>query len=248
MINEMLWIQQRFVTINVANKLTFTVSWSSHKKQNFCGVLVGLVYYSCGLGRVRTAKCSQNNTEPLQHAEKDKRQVLKRPLAAAAWCLHWHLWWRAAVRLQISTWTSHWVVQTFISRAGVWSLSHTRVLSRPAVLPPLFLSLCLILSVFLSASVSAPPHMRLNVTSRWPPGSQSDGRSSCMELLEPHARRATWVMEVSRNHRGSEANGNVSLQKDCSFPLSKVNSCNMWCHTQSAARGGIYQMIPVLSA
>lgn len=65
----------------------------------------------------------------------------------------------------------------------------------------------------LSVSISAPIHMDFNVTSRWPPGSQSDGRGSCTELLEAVAPEATPVMEVSRNHGDSETNGYMSLQK-----------------------------------
>nr|XP_046266050.1 CYTL1 domain-containing protein isoform X2 [Scatophagus argus] len=61
-------------------------------------------------------------------------------------------------------------------------------------------------------SVSALPHMHFNVTSRQPPGSRSDGRASCMELLEALTPQATSVMEVSRNHRGSEANDHLDLR------------------------------------
>lgn len=78
------------------------------------------------------------------------------------------------------------------------------------------LSFSLSNSVFLSVYL-APPHMHFNVTSWRPPGSQSDGRASCMELLEAQAPQATSVMEVSRNHRGWEAK-----KKRLSFPLSKV--------------------------
>lgn len=95
-------------------------------------------------------------------------------------------------------------------------------LSAPVLSLSLFFLPSLFHSAHLSFSVSALPPVHFNVTSWWPPGSESDGRASCMELLEALAPQATSVMEVSRNHRSSKAK-----IKRTFFPC--IKGCQLSC-------------------
>ena len=116
-----------------------------------------------GLLLLWTEKCSQDHTEhtePMQHAEKDKHQVLKCPqlLLDASTGICGGEQQSGCRSAPVPEHHTEWC-RLFISRAGIWSLSHTHVLSRPVVLPPLFQSLsnsvCLSFSVCLCSATHA---------------------------------------------------------------------------------------------